>query len=243
MLTTQTAHHTYFVREIAARYPAIEVFCEQDVLEASFDTAHVFEEVRDRYENMLWFSGVPARLSDFGPVTTSPTINDETILAGLQRFDPDVLVDFGTGKVKSPVLGFKPDRLFNLHGGDPQQYRGLDSHLWAIYNSDFAGLVTTLHRLSATLDAGDIVLLREVPIRPGMLLHELRAATTQVCVDIALAALAEFETAGNVNSTPQRARGRYYSFMPAALKEECRRKFEDFTRDDTPLNCVRERVL
>ena len=45
----------------------------------------------------------------------------------------------------------------NLHGGDPEKYRGLDSHLWSIYHEDWASLVSTLHVVSKDLDAGDSI--------------------------------------------------------------------------------------
>lgn len=229
ILTTETLHHAYFVREIVTRYPATEVFCERNVLIAPFETSHPYEAVRDGYERNYWFGGGAATLADFAAVTTFSSINDEAAMIALRRFDPDVLVNFGTGKVKEPVLNFKVGRFFNLHGGDPQRYRGLDSHLWAIYHGDFSGLVTTFHRLTSTLDAGDIVLMQALPLRPHMALHELRVANTKVCVDMTLAALAQIAIEGDVRGQPQVGKGRYYSFMPAVLKQVCVGKFERFT--------------
>lgn len=239
-MTTETLHHAYFVREIAARYPATAIFCETKTPSAPFETAHAFESARERYEQEHWFNGSRRALANFAPVTMLSTINGDAALNAIRRFDPDVLVDFGTGKVKSPVLDFKPGRFFNLHGGDPQQYRGLDSHLWAIYHGDFSGLVTTLHRLTQTLDAGDIVSMRDVPLRPHMRLHELRAANTQVCLDMTLAALSGIASSGDVRGTPQSEKGRYYSFMPAALKEICVGKFEKFTAGELVRRGVQE---
>ena len=74
--------------------------------------------------------------------------------------------------------------------GDPRQYRGLDTHLWAIYHGDFGGLVTCLHHVDLQLDTGDIVDCRPVPIARDMELHELRAANTRVCVELIRSALA-----------------------------------------------------
>jgi methionyl-tRNA formyltransferase len=229
ILTTETLHHAYFVREIVARYPATQVFCETGVLAAPFETSHPYEAARSRYEQEHWFDGCRGLIADFAEVETFSSINDDAAMSAVCRFDPDVLVDFGTGKVKEPLLSFKAGRLFNLHGGDPQHYRGLDSHLWAIYHNDFSGLVTTLHRLTSALDAGDIVHLRQIPLRPEMSLHELRAANTKVCVDLTLAALDQIADAGDIRGTPQVSKGRYYSFMPAVLKEICVRKFERYT--------------
>ena len=229
-MTTQTAHHAHFVREIAARYSALEVVCETKLAAAPFDTAHHFESLRDRYEAERWFDGRDPQLDEFAAVVSAPTVNDDLAAAVLERLAPDVVIDFGTGKVKSPVIDLNIPQLLNLHGGDPQHYRGLDLHLWAIYHRDFDGIVTTLHRISPTLDDGDILACRKVPLRQGMLLHELRAANTELCVAMTLAALAEFAATGSLESWPQAGKGRYYSCMPTSLKEICRRQFEKFTQ-------------
>jgi hypothetical protein len=42
-----------------------------------------------------------------------------------------------------------------------------------------------------------------------------------VCVDLALRALQDLSGTGRQPSRPQLHTGRYYSFMPAALKDAC----------------------
>ncbi len=121
----------------------------------------------------------------------------------------------------------------NLHGGDPEEYRGLDTHLWAIYHNDFGGPVTTLHTVAAVLDAGDICLQDVVAVKPIMPLHQLRAANTDTCIRLARSALASFADLGTLPARKQIRRGRYYSFMPSPLKEVCRRNFRD-TRIASP---------
>ena len=49
ILTTQTPHHVYFVREIAAAASVTLVMAETRSLTPPFDTAHPFESERDRY--------------------------------------------------------------------------------------------------------------------------------------------------------------------------------------------------
>jgi methionyl-tRNA formyltransferase len=230
ILTTQTLHHAHFVREVAKRYPALEVICETKLVAVPFDNRHDYEVARDRYEAERWFDGRRPPLGDFAQVTCAPTVNDELAVGALDRLSPDIVVDFGTGKVKSPVFDLSIPQLLNLHGGDPQHYRGLDSHLWAIYHGDFEGIVTTLHRINPAFDDGDILACRKIPLHRGMPLHELRAANTEVCVALTLAALSELTATGTLASRPQSGKGRYYSAMPTALKELCHRRFEKFTQ-------------
>jgi methionyl-tRNA formyltransferase len=156
----------------------------------------------------------------------------------LAQLGPDATIVFGTGKLKAPVLSVQPERMFNLHGGDPQEYRGLDTHLWAIYHGDFSGLVTTLHRVAPALDDGDIVASAAVPLHRSMGLHELRAANTEVCLALTLAALTQLAEDGHVLSRRQSRAGRYYSFMPAILKDLVCAKFASHT-GLLPLNASR----
>ena len=229
ILTTQTPHHAYFVREVASRFPVARAYCQTSVLRPPFDTGHPFEVARDDYERQVWFGGADHRVADLVPTDAVETMNDAAAVGSMTALAPDVVLVFGTGLLKSAVLAVQPHLMLNLHGGDPEEYRGLDTHLWAIYHRDFGGLVTTLHRMTPTLDEGDVVLRDAVPLHHGMGIHQLRRANTEVCVRLALAALSTIQRDGNVTSRPQQRAGRYYSFMPTSLKELCRKRFAAYT--------------
>jgi methionyl-tRNA formyltransferase len=229
VLTTQTTHHTYFVQELVKAFPLEIVFLECHTLKAPFETHHPFEEARDAYEREFFFAGREVRVADWGQTFEVESINDRQVLTRLQEIDPEVIIVFGAGKITPQLIRICPRGIVNLHGGDPEAYRGLDTHLWAIYHRDFAGLVTTLHHLNEELDDGDIILQAALPLTPGMPLHELRRSNTEICVKLTLSALDMYTRHGHFISRPQRALGRYYSFMPAALKEICRIRFEKYT--------------
>jgi methionyl-tRNA formyltransferase len=107
----------------------------------------------------------------------------------LKSINPDVIIVFGTGKINSSLIQIPRLGCLNLHGGDPERYRGLDTHLWAIYHQEFDQLITTLHYIDETLDTGDVVFKATLPISRGLQLHQLRAVNTQVCVKLSLLAL------------------------------------------------------
>jgi methionyl-tRNA formyltransferase len=116
-----------------------------------------------------------------------------------------------------------------LHGGHPEEYRGLDSHLWAIYHEDFNNLVTTLHHVDPELDAGDVVLQEQLALTPGMELWQLRAVNTRACVRLCALALASLTQFDWLPARKQVTAGRYYSFMPAEFKAICIKKFAKYT--------------
>lgn len=230
VLTTDTLHHAYFVRELARRHPLARVFVETRVPRPPFPTRHPFEDMRDAHEREVWFGGCAVGVAECADTETWESCNDPRAVAALARLRPDAVVVYGTGRLAPEAIGVCPHAIVNLHGGDPERYRGLDTHLWAVHKKDFAALVVALHRVAPALDTGDIVDLEPVPLARAMGLHALRRATAEKCVDIVEKALAGFRRSGRFESRPQRRKGDYYSFMPADLKDSCVRNFEDHTR-------------
>lgn len=230
ILTTQTPHHAYFVRRLAARFKIGRVFIETRRASAQFETMHSFETKRDSYERDAWFAGSDLSIADLAEIEIVENINDAEAVASLRTAAPDIILVFGTGKLHAEVINVVPEKIFNLHGGDPQRYRGLDTHLWAIYHKDFGGLVTTLHILNAKLDDGDIVSMGTLPVSRDMPLYALRKVNTEVCVNLVERALESLKSSGRLDTRAQVKPGRYYSFMPSVLKNICVRNFERHTQ-------------
>jgi folate-dependent phosphoribosylglycinamide formyltransferase PurN len=229
VLTTDTTHHAYYVWQLAERGLLAGVVLETRTHDPGFETHHPFEDERDAYERDVLLAGAPREIDGYAPTHVADSVNDASALAAVSEMAPDLLVSFGTGLIDARLIAGAPAPLVNLHGGDPEEYRGLDTHLWAIYHRDFGALVTTLHAVDAGLDTGAIVGQEPIAHRPSAPLHELRAANTQTCVDLTVAAAAATEALGRVPLRPQRRRGRYYSSMPAVLKPVCVRRYADYT--------------
>lgn len=229
ILTTNTLHHCFFASELSKRFPIDAVFVESKTINPPFEVHHPYETVREEYEQRTWFNNRSAGLLDLDHAREFPSLNDDDASNALAQLQPDIVVVFGTGKLSSDVIGCCPEGILNLHGGDPERDRGLDTHLWAIYENRFDDLVTTLHRVNDQLDDGEIVAKAPIPLYGGMNLHELRRVNTEVCLDLVGSALVKYERCGCISSQPQRTRGRYYSFMPSELKSTCVQNFERYT--------------
>jgi methionyl-tRNA formyltransferase len=202
---------------------------ETTAVEAPFETGHEYLNEQYRDEVSKLFDGKECQISDQVPSVLVADINDSSAIEAVQNWQPEVTVAFGVRRLKTETINKLPGILLNLHGGDPEKYRGLDTHLWAIYHSDFDSLVTTLHVLVPRLDTGDIVEQRLIPLRKDMQLYELRAANTEVCIDLVKNAVDTLKNQGKLALIRQRESGRYYSFMPSVLKDQVKRRFEDFT--------------
>ena len=226
LLTTETTHHTYYAWKLNAQFPLAAIVLETRRWVAPFETSHPFEVLRDTYEREVLLADCKSTFTDIADTRVLETVNSDEGVASLRALAPDVIIIFGTGRVSAQLIALPTTACLNLHGGNPEHYRGLDTHLWAIYHRDFLNLVTTLHRVDAELDTGDIVFQSQLQIDKHSRLHHLRAINTEACLQMSLVALSALESRGQLPSRKQLTAGRYYSGMPAVLKEDCLKKFE-----------------
>lgn len=225
LLTTDTPHHLYFAWKLADLFSLQAIIIETGKTEPPFETFHPFEALRDKYEREVLLAGCERKFPDLAKVHHVPSVNDRDSVSLLEDMAPEVIIVFGTGKISPQVIKSASRACLNLHGGNPEHYRGLDTHLWAIYHNDFANLVTTLHYVAEGLDTGDIVFQSELPVPKHCELHELRSLNTKICVDLSLTALEVLKRERPLPRRKQLQFGRYYSFMPSVLKEICVKKF------------------
>ncbi len=229
-LTTPTLHHTWYLQELKKHYHDMICISEEEGIIPKFETSHTFEDKRESYEEEYFFSNEKAKLNDICETVNVRNINQEDVISALDSFSPDVLITFGTRKIKEHIITRFSENIINLHGGDPETYRGLDSHLWAIYHSDWANLITTLHVLNSELDDGEIIQKKILDLSNVNHLSQLRAANTEACLELTIDALKSYEDLGYFKKSKQKQKGRYYSFMPSCLKEICVNKFTKHMR-------------
>lgn len=228
LLTTDTTHHTYFAWKLNETFPLQSIFLETKGITPRFDTFHPFESLRDVYEREVLLEGFDGTISDVTDTRSFESMNDEDSVLSLQALKPDVIIVFGTGKLYMPIITIPSVSCLNLHGGNPERYRGLDTHLWSIYHNDFCDLVTTLHHVDADLDTGDIILQSELSFESNTQLYQMRAINTKICINLSLVSLNTLHLIGCLPSRKQVSCGRYYSFMPSVLKTDCVRKFNRY---------------
>lgn len=229
VFTTNTPHHLFFVRELQKRYPIHLIINETGSVKAKFETSHPFERERDEWEVQQFFKGSPPEFKNVCDTLDCENINDKSVELKLKEEKPDVVVVFGTRKIHPHIIDTCPNGMINLHGGDPERYRGLDSHLWAIYHKKFDEIITTIHKVNLVLDDGDYLYKLPIKITQGMSLMELRKANTEICIELTILALDSFRRLGKFLPQKQKVKGKYYSFMPVDLKSICIHIFKDYT--------------
>ena len=226
ILTTDTIHHAFFIQKVLERNPDLHVVIESESIKSKYLTAHEFEENRDFYEKERWGNTIKAPFEiDSINKRVFKTVNDAEVVRHVKKIEPEVSIVFGTRKILQDLVDVLPISTFNLHGGDPQLYRGLDSHLWAIWHQDSQGMKVCMHKLNSKLDDGEIYDLRSLNIKNLQHLYQLRAHNTEICVSMVLDLIEQISDGIEIAYSKQKSQGRYYSFMPAVLKSTCVNNF------------------
>ncbi len=225
IFSTDTPHHRYFInRIINSGIDVGKIYFESTSVQSKFTVGPFFEKEIEEYESGEFFQDVSRELPEVD-IMVSKIINDEQVQNDLQKLNPDLGIVFGTRLVKPNIIDKFKTGLINVHRGIAQEYRGLDSDLWAIYHKDFKNIGVTIHFIDNRLDTGDIVSQDYLDIGKDIEIFHLRYYTTIMATDLVIAATKE-HLAGKMQRAPQTKFGRYYSFMPLDLKYNVVQKFK-----------------
>ena len=155
ILTTKTEHHDYFINKIKLKDNNINVIYEQRKIKFNFKTSHRFYKQRNIIEkNFFQNKKINRNISR----KNFFNINSQKSIDYINKLNPEIIISFGVDlKDKKFLKKFSKKLILNLHGGNPEYYRGLDSHLWCVYHNDFNNLITTLHKVDKKFDTGDIL--------------------------------------------------------------------------------------
>ena len=94
-----------------------------------------------------------------GPGFSIVPLSSQEAINQINKLQYDIGFVYGTRRLSSDFINAFLGPLYNFHGGDTESYRGLDSHLWAIYHKDRNGLILTMHLVDEILNAALFVLI------------------------------------------------------------------------------------
>lgn len=229
LLTTDTLPHRRFATAVAKHHELAGVLIETDAMHAPFPVSHPFEDRRKAYEREAWSAETLPALRDMAPTVAFPRLSTAEGAHALKNLNADLAIVFGTRRLSGPILDVLGRHLINLHCGEPQEYRGLDTDLWAIYHGDYAALLATVQYLAPEVNTGAVLARHPVPLHKGMELHQLRYAVTEAFIVAGESAIDSFAAGSMLMITPLQRLGRKYSFMPSVLKDVCVGSFHRHT--------------
>jgi folate-dependent phosphoribosylglycinamide formyltransferase PurN len=135
--------------------------------------------------------------------------SDPSEVARMLAARPDVVLVFGTGILREPLLSAFDGRIINIHLGLSPYYRGSGTNFWPLVNREPEYVGATIHYLDAGIDTGPIISHARPLIERGDGPHDLGNKTI-VAAAHALLRAAQAHVSGVVRAVPQSGGGRLY---------------------------------
>lgn len=225
-VTPLDLHHKFIISRIFNRFKKINILRDKKKIKPKFSTIFSSKKKQNLYEKKLWLK----KKIKLPKVIDIEDVNKIINIKKIKQLKPEVIVTLGSIKLSSNFLkNFTNIKIVNLHGGNPNYYRGLDSHYWAIYHNDFKNLKVCLHFVSNKLDTGKIIQIKNIKLFKNMKLYQLRSKNAEIAVKILLKFLKNIFNKKKIILKNNNS-GRYYSFMPTSIKKIVENKFNNFTK-------------
>ncbi len=142
-------------------------------------------------------------------VVTAGGCNAANEVAQMVALQPDVVLVFGTGILREPLLSAFDGAIINIHLGLSPYYRGAGTNFWPLVNGEPEYVGATIHYLDAGIDTGAILAHARPAIAAGDGAHDIGNRTIVAAAD-ALMAAAAAHVSGAAAAVPQWPGGRLY---------------------------------
>ena len=236
LLTSTFRRHQAVANYLATRLDLVGVWQETKTFvperyAASADDEAVIRahfSARDESES-AYFSGDAALRLDRGAVSRTVAGNgcsDPAEVAEIVALQPEVVLVFGTGILREPLLSAFAGNILNIHLGLSPYYRGAGTNFWQLVNREPEYVGGTIHYIDAGIDTGPII----AHARPEIVAtdgpHDLGNKTIVAAARL-LADAAEAHVDGRVVPSPQHGAGRLYQRKDFSA-DAVRRLYQNF---------------
>lgn len=144
------------------------------------------------------------------PVVVRERPDDDELVEILKGVDPDVIVATNWRTWIPPRIFALPRRgTLNVHDSLLPAYAGFSPLIWALINGE-EQVGVTAHMMDDTLDAGDIVLQRAVPVGPRDTSADLFAKTLELFGPITVDGLAEIASGRTEFTRQDRSKASFF---------------------------------
>jgi methionyl-tRNA formyltransferase len=165
-ITGNQLPHKYFVNQLGSHFKLSAVFIEKvQYPDPSFNSDKERATWKDFFLNRQKTEESLLRFSKNNRAQNNPKIfnvekgflNSNKTLQLIRKFNPTIIVIFGTSLLGSKYLDLCPERTLNLHVGLSQYCRGSSCNFWPIFNLKPHLLGATVHFINKRIDGGNIV--------------------------------------------------------------------------------------
>lgn len=151
-------------------------------------------------------------------------INAPEFLAEVAQWNLDLLISVAAPQVfREPLIGLPRLGCINIHNSKLPKYRGMLPNFWQMFHGEKM-VGTTIHRINAGIDDGDILMQEETPIQMGEDLDSLIRRTKILGARFMVEMLRRFRT-NEVRALPNpREEATYFTFPTRRDVAEFRRR-------------------
>jgi methionyl-tRNA formyltransferase len=151
-------------------------------------------------------------LDELGPLTLfvdRGETNEEHVVRWIDALGALLLLLYGCGIVRPPLLDRYPRRAVNIHLGLSPYYRGHATNFWPLVNGEPECVGATVHVATLEVDGGDILCQARPEMAPDDGSHDIGCKALIAGTSALLAALPAY-AAGRLAAVPQAPGGRVY---------------------------------
>ncbi|MAN80516.1 MAG: hypothetical protein CMM77_11820 [Rhodospirillaceae bacterium] len=221
LLTTDCPPALRCAGSLTARYDLCGILVRTAPPAVPFATAHHLDDDQADFETAAWFGGPLPALADFAPTHAVPDMKGDEAAVVLKSLKPDVVISLNAGPVGAAVIDMMETRALVLHPGNPQDYRGEDTHLWAVYHGDESRLECIVQYAALEPNSGSVLASTPLVLPPDTPLAGLRRAVTDGYIAGMGKVLTFFDSGGMLSVSRLQQLGKVYTPMPAVLKDYC----------------------
>lgn len=110
-----------------------------------------------QYTRILFPDGDPGVVPGGDKVHIIAGHNSKACHELLDRFQPEIIVVYGTAIIKPPTIRKAGKAILNMHTGISPRYRGTDTAFWPLHNEEPEWVGVTIHHLDEGIDTGPIL--------------------------------------------------------------------------------------
>lgn len=228
-LTTDTIHHCYFIDQIKKFNDNFFIILE-NIKNSNLNS---IEKKRRKFEKLNWYKNkkyISIENKYKNQLITTNNINSKKVIKLIKNLKPELVISFGVSKLSKNIIDISKNKIFNIHGGDVEKYRGLDSHPWSVYHSDLKSLKVTIHAVSEVLDGGKIYKIKKIDLNKNSKYFHLRYLTTNLAIKIILELIIQLRSNKKIILQKNNKPGRYYSNIPYEIESNLIKKFRNIIK-------------
>ena len=228
VLASHQLRHRYFISHLNTHFSLSAIMIEKFLYPPPYSFSKEeqlawdwFFQRRKEYENKNMGT------SDYLPAKNTPEVhrippgqlNSPGTIDRIKAINPDLIVLYGTSRVRSELLKRYPGRIFNLHVGLTEYCRGSSCNFWPIYNECLEFMGATIHKVDEGIDTGEILLRESIDLSEEEDEQSLAGKTVILGTALMVKTIQKWKE-GSLTPIPQTEKGKQYfmrEFTPKAV--------------------------